>query len=69
MNYYPLLGLLALAYAGLVVWISIKKPEKIWSMGKIQGFIKVLGEKGTVIFFYVWAAIFAGVGIWLFTLS
>ncbi len=68
MNWYPLLGLLALAYAGLVVFITLKKPEKLWQLGKIQAFVKVLGEKGTEIFFYVFAAIFLGLGIWLFTL-
>lgn len=66
MNIFPLLGLLAFAYAAIVVVIAIKKPEKIWSMGKIQLFIKILGEKGTVIFFYIWAVIFVGLGIWAF---
>ncbi len=69
MNFYPLLGLLAFAYAVAVVVIAMKKPEKIWNMAKIQMFIKVLGEKGTVIFFYVWAVLFAVLGIWLFTIG
>jgi len=64
MNGWALLGILAIIYAIAVVYIAIKKPEKIWKMAKIQGFIKVLGEKGTVIFFYVWAVIFLGLGIW-----
>ncbi len=68
MNWYPLLGLLALAYAGLVIWIAVKKPPALWDMVKIRAFRKVLGDQGTVIFFYVWAALFVGVGIWLFTL-
>ncbi len=68
MNWQPLVGLLAIIYAILVFWISAKKPEKIWNMGKIQAFIKILGEKGTVVFFYIWGVIFAGLGIWLFTL-
>jgi hypothetical protein len=69
MNWFPLLGLLALAYAGLVLYLAAaKKPVVIWNMAKIQAFVKVLGEKGTVIFFYVWGVIFLGLGIWLFTL-
>ena len=68
MNVWPLLGLLAFAYAGLVVWITVKKPAKIWGMAKIQTFVKVMGEKGTVIFFYVWAGLAIILGIWLFTL-
>ena len=53
MNWYPLLGLLALVYAGLVFWMAIKKPEKLWSIGKIQTIVKLLGEPGIDIFFYV----------------
>lgn len=68
MSYVPLLGLLAFIYAGLVVWITVKKPEKIWKMGKIEAFRKVLGEQGTVIFFYVWAAIALVLGVLCFTI-
>lgn len=69
MNWYPLLGLLALIYAGFVFYLgATKKPVAIWNMGKIQMFKKVLGEQGTVIFFYVWAVLFIALGIWLFTL-
>ena len=69
MNWYPLLGLVALAYAGLVIYLAAtKKPAAIWNMAKIQSFVKVLGEKGTIIFFYVWGALFVALGIWLFTL-
>ena len=68
MNFYPLLGLLALMYAGLVIYLVLKKPEKLWGMGKIQAFVKILGVKGTEIFFYVWAVLFTILGIWLFTI-
>ena len=69
MNWFPLLGLLALAYAGLVIYLgATKKPVALWEMAKIQAFVKVLGERGTVIFFYVWGAAFVALGIWLFTL-
>ena len=69
MNWYPLLGLLAFAYAGLVIYLAAtKKPASIWNMVKIQMFIKALGGKGTVIFFYVWGVLFVILGFWLFTL-
>lgn len=69
MNWYPLLGLLALAYGGFVIYLAAtKKPAAIWNMGKIQAFVKVLGEKGTITFFYVFGALTAVLGIWLFTL-
>lgn len=31
-------------------WI---KPKAIWNLGKIQGFVQLLSEKGTVIFFSI----------------
>ena len=68
MNWYPLLGLLALAYAGIVFWLTIKKPEKLWKIGKIQAIVKFLGEKGTDIFFYIWGIAALVLAFWLFTL-
>lgn len=58
-------GILAVVYAAAVVIIAVVKPEKIWKMKKIEMFKKVLGEKGTEIFFYAWALIFLLLGIWL----
>lgn len=60
-------GILAVAYAVAVVVIAVVKPEKIWNMKKIELFKKFLGDRGTEIFFYIWAAIFLFLGIWLFT--
>lgn len=64
-----ILGLFLLVYGIFVFYIALtKKPDKIWNMGKIQGFVKILGEKGTVIFFIVWGVIALAVGIYLLTL-
>lgn len=68
MNWNPLFALLAFGYAGLVFWLTIKKPEKLWNIGKIQAFVKVLGERGTDIFFYIFGAAAAALGVWLLTL-
>lgn len=65
MNGWALLGILAILYAVMVIVIAVKKPEKVWNMKKIQGFKKVLGENGTVIFFYIWGIAFGVLGIWL----
>ncbi|MTI67021.1 MAG: hypothetical protein FH753_10560 [Firmicutes bacterium] len=67
MNAKALLGLLALIYSGFVIFLTIKKPTKIWSMKKIQWFEKALGKKGTEIFFYIWSLLFVVLGIWLLT--
>jgi len=68
MKGWALLGLVLIAYAAFVVYLNIKKPEKIWDMAKIRMFRKLLGEKGTVIFFYIFAAVALGFGIWLLTI-
>ena len=67
MNINALLGILAFVYAGLVFFITFKKPDAIWNMAKIKGFRKVLGEKGTVIFFYAFGLLAVTLGVWLMT--
>ena len=59
------LGIFLLVYAVAVFWITIAKPAKIWNIGKIQGFIKILGDTGTRIFFAIWGLAALGFGIWL----
>jgi hypothetical protein len=65
MNGLALLGIILIAYAALVVFIAVRKPRSIWEMSKIKWFRDRMGEKGTVIFFYFWAAVALGFGIWL----
>lgn len=65
MDGLALLGIVLIFYAFAVLAIAIKKPTTIWEMKKIQMFIKYLGEKGTVYFFYFWSLLAAGIGIWL----
>lgn len=65
MDGLALLGLILIAYAVAVVFITLKKPEQIWNMGKIRMFRKILGEKGTDIFFYIFSLASAAFGIWL----
>lgn len=61
-------GIVLIAYAAMVVVLAIMKPDPIWRMAKIQFFIKYLGERGTEIFFYVWALLALVLGVWLLTL-
>ena len=65
MDGLALLGLILIAYAGAVIFITVKKSEQIWNMAKIKLFRKMLGEKGTEIFFYLFALAAAGFGVWL----
>lgn len=69
MNIWPLLGILAIIYSAVVFILAVKKPPKIWEMGKVKFFRNLLGEKGTVIFFFIWGILFIILGIWLLTLG
>ena len=59
------LGIFLIVYAIAVFLIAGLKPAKIWNMGKIQGFVKILGKVGTIIFFIFWGLVALGFGIWL----
>jgi len=65
MSGLKLLGIFLLVYAAIVVLLAVMKPKSVWKMKKIQFFIKYLGDDGTVVFFYAWALLSAGIGIWL----
>lgn len=65
MNGLALLGILLIIYGACVIFITMKKPASIWNMVKIRMFRKLLGEKGTVILFYIIALIAVAVGVWL----
>ncbi len=62
-------AILAFLYAAAVIVIAVLKPEKIWNMKKIEFFKKHMGDKGTEIFFYVWALLFVVLGVYLLTLK
>lgn len=52
-------------YGVFTLYIAYAKPKSIWNIGKIQGFVQLLTETGTVIFFsIVGVATIAG-GIYL----
>jgi hypothetical protein len=40
-------------YGVFTLYIAYVKPKAIWNLGKIQGFVQLLSEKGTVVFFTV----------------
>jgi hypothetical protein len=65
LNVRAFIGVLLLFYGALVVFLTLNKPKVIWNMKKIKLFEKLLGERGTVVFFYVFAAVSIVAGIWL----
>ena len=40
-------------YGILTLYIAFARPKAVWNIGKIQGFVQLLSEKGTVIFFSI----------------
>ncbi len=52
-------------YGVFTLYIAYAKPKAIWSLGKIQGFVQLLSEKGTVIFFNVVAIAVILAGAWI----
>lgn len=48
-----ILGLLLIIYAIIVFFSAVAKPAIVWNSFKVRGFVKVLGEKGTLILFYI----------------
>lgn len=68
MNLWALLGIVLIAYGIMCCFIAFKKPAKVWEIAKIRGFRKVLGEKGAVVFFYVWGLLALVIGVWAMTL-
>ncbi|MDD3095255.1 MAG: hypothetical protein WC372_00280 [Candidatus Neomarinimicrobiota bacterium] len=59
------LGIFLVLWGIMAVGISVAKAGKIWNMGKIQAFVKILGNTGTRIFFIVVGLAVLGLGIWL----
>jgi len=58
-------GIIAIIYASMVVYVTIKRPEKIWTMERVQFFEKRFGPNNTIILFYIWAFAFYFLGFWL----
>ncbi|MBN2049751.1 MAG: hypothetical protein JW760_04850 [Spirochaetales bacterium] len=60
-----ILGIVMVLYMVFVLYLAItKKPAAIWNMGKIQGFVKILGETGSRIFFIIFGLAVGGFGIY-----
>ena len=63
MNGADIGGIALLLYAVAVFWITLAKPPAIWQIGKIQGFVRILGETGTRVFFAIWGVAAAVIGV------
>lgn len=65
MDTLTIIAYVLILYGIFTLYIAYVKPKAIWNIGKIQGFVQLLSEKGTVIFFsIVGVAVIAG-GVYL----
>lgn len=60
-----IIGILAVAWGAATLLVGLLKPQALWQMGKIQGFVSLLSETGTTIFFVVIGLAAIGLGLWL----
>lgn len=65
MDTLTILAYALILYGVFVLYVSYFRPKAIWNLGKIQGFVQLLSEKGTVIFFTVVAVAVIIVGVYL----
>jgi carbohydrate-selective porin OprB len=49
MNALHIFAAILILYALLCLATALAKPVAIWRTGKLQGFVQLLGERGTVI--------------------
>lgn len=40
-------------YGVFTLYVAFATPKVLWNLGKIQGFVQLLYEKGTVVFFSI----------------
>ncbi len=53
MDTLAILAYTLIGYGLLVLYVAFAKPKAIWKLGKIQGFVQLLSERGTVLFFSI----------------
>lgn len=60
-----ILGILAVLWGAATVFVGLARPSALWKNAKIQGFVSLLSETGTTIFFVIIGLAAVGLGIWL----
>jgi hypothetical protein len=57
MTFLQGLGIFLIIWGILALIIGILRPAKLWKIGKIQGFVQLLGDTGTQILFSIMGVI------------
>jgi len=58
-------GIALLIYGIISLIIGLFKPKKLWQTAKIQAFVRLIGNTGTVIMMLLLGAVTGGIGIYL----
>ncbi len=53
MDTLTIIAIALILYGVLTLFVAYVKPGAIWKLGKIQGFVQLLSERGTVVFFTI----------------
>ena len=53
MDILTIFAIFLILYGLACLYVGLARPKAIWSLGKLQGFVQLLGEKGTVIMLVV----------------
>lgn len=53
MDILTVVGIILVLYGIACFYIALAKPKAVWNLGKIRGFVELLGERGTVILLVV----------------
>lgn len=53
MDTLTIIAVFLIAWGALTLLVGLLKPKAVWSIGKVQGFVQLIGETGTTIFFGV----------------
>jgi len=53
MDILTIIGYALILYGMATLFIAFVQPKSIWNLGKIQGFVQLLSERGTVVFFII----------------
>ncbi len=67
MDILTILAIFLVLYGLACLYVGLAKPKAIWSLDKLQGFVQLLGEKGTVIMLAILGLATLAGGIFLFT--
>lgn len=65
MDTLTIVAYVLILYGIATLYVAYAKPKAIWNLGKIQGFVQLLSEKGTVIFFSIVGIATILGGMWL----